>query len=314
MSSQPLDPATKAHLGFVGLGTMGGRAVRRLLDAGYEVAGHNRTANRATWLVEAGMGWADTPRAVAEAADVIFTMVADDRALRAVAWGENGLLAGLKPDQIVVDMSTVGPTVIRDLAGAVADTGAAMLEAPVSGSTAMMEAGQLVFMVGGDPAVLARVESILRVLGTSISHLGPIGQAATMKLAINLCLPIQLIAMYEGLLLAEKGGIPRETALAALLNSAAASPAMKYRGPLALDLPEEPTFNVDMMQKDLLLALDLARQLEMPLLTVGLSNELLTAARGQGYGAEDFAALYHTLARLAGRAAPERGAEALPPS
>jgi 3-hydroxyisobutyrate dehydrogenase-like beta-hydroxyacid dehydrogenase len=287
-------------LGFVGLGTMGGRMVNRFLKAGYQVVGHNRTQSRAEWLVNEGMGWADSPKSVAEQADITFSMVANDEALTAVALGENGIEGGLKSGKIYVDMSTVSPNTIREVAAALAGTGGKMLEAPVSGSTTVVEQGKLVFMVGGEEATLEKVKPILHGLGPSITFLGPIGHAATMKLAINLCIPIQLIAMYEGVLLAEKGGIPRETAIDMIANSAAGSLAMKYRGPLALNLPEEPTFNVNMMQKDTRLALALGRELEVPLLTVGLTNELLTAARSLGYGEEDLAALFQTLAKISG--------------
>lgn len=295
-----LPKPTSSTLGFVGLGTMGGRMVRRFLDTGYRVVGHNRTRSRGEWLVAAGMTWAESPQAVAEEADVVFSMVANDEALTAVTLGANGLKDGLSSGKIYVDMSTVSPNTIREVAAVLADTGAEMLEAPVSGSTAVVEQGKLVFMVGGTEATLEKVKPFLHELGPSITFLGPIGHAATMKLAINLCIPIQLIAMYEGVLLAEKGGIPRETAINMIANSAAGSLAMKYRGPLALSLPEEPTFNVNMMQKDTRLALALGRELEVPLLTVGLSNELLTAARSLGFGEEDFAALFQTLAKISG--------------
>lgn len=287
-------------LGFVGLGTMGGRMVQRFLNAGYRVVGHNRTRGRAEWLIDAGMIWADSAQAAAAKADVVLSMVANDEALKAVALGPDGIKDGLGPGKIYIDMSTVGPDTIREVAAALADTGAEMLEAPVSGSTTVVEQGKLVFMVGGEEATLEKIKPILHALGPSITFLGPIGNAATMKLAINLCIPIQLIAMYEGVLLAEKGGIPRETAINMIANSAAGSLAMKYRGPLALNLPAEPTFNVNMMQKDTQLALALGRDLQVPLLTVGLTNELLTAARSLGYGEEDLAALFQTLAKISG--------------
>lgn len=287
-------------LGFVGLGAMGGRVVRRLLDAGYAVTGYNRTRKRAQWLLDAGMQWAETPRAVAEAADVLFTMVTDTNALRSVVEGEQGLLAGLGPGKIYIDMSTCSPAASRQLAERVSATGASMLDAPVSGSVITLEQGNLSLMVGGDQAVLDQVRPVLLAIGPRITHVGANGQAVLMKVAINLNLMVQIQGFYEGLILAEKGGIPREVALEAMLNSVIASPSLKYRTPFISQKPDEAWFNVNMMQKDMLLALEMGRELNVPLTLVAASNESLTAARAQGLAQEDFALVYQVLARQAG--------------
>ena len=293
-------------LGFVGLGEMGGRMVKRLLDAGRTVVGYNRTRSKATWLIEAGMRWADTPRAVAEAADVIFTMVRDTEALRAVTEGPDGLLAGLGPGKIYVDMSTVSPAVSRELAAKVATQGAQMLDAPVSGSVITLEAGELSIMVGGDREAFEKVRPILQDIGPTVTYVGGNGLAVTMKIAINLSLPVQILAFAEGLLLAEKSGVPREKAAEAFFNSVVASPALKYRGPFVLQMPEKPLFDVNMMQKDLLLALELGRQLDVPLPTTAITNEMLTTARAMGLADQDFAILFEALARMAGMGDAER--------
>jgi 3-hydroxyisobutyrate dehydrogenase-like beta-hydroxyacid dehydrogenase len=289
-----------ANLGFVGLGAMGGPMVKRLLAAGYTVTGYNRTRSRGEWLLSLGMRWADTPRAAAESADVIFTMVSDTNALLAVTGGPNGLLAGLKPGSVYVDMSTVSPAVSQKLSAQVIDQGAQMLDAPVSGSVVTLEAGQLSIMVGGDRAVFERVKPILQALGPTVNYLGGNGLAVMMKVAINLSLPVQILACCEGLLLAEKAGIPRETALEALLNSVVASPALKYRAPLILDMPDQPLFDVNMIQKDLLLALEMGRELQVPLPTTAIANQWLTAARALGLEKRDFAILFKVLAQLSG--------------
>jgi 3-hydroxyisobutyrate dehydrogenase-like beta-hydroxyacid dehydrogenase len=289
-----------AKLGFVGLGAMGGRVVKRLLDAGYEVTGYNRTREKAQWLRDLGMRWADTPRGVAEAADVIFTMVTDTRALASVVEGEQGLLAGLGAGKIYIDMSTISPAASRQLAERVAATGAHMLDAPVSGSVVTLEQGNLSFMVGGERAVLEQVRPILLAIGPKITYMGANGQAVLMKVALNLNLQIQIQGFYEGLLLAEKGGIPREVALEAMLNSVLASPSLKYRVPFILHKPDEAWFNVNMMQKDMLLALEMGRELNVPMPLTAASNESLTAARAQGLAQEDFAIVYKVLARMAG--------------
>jgi 3-hydroxyisobutyrate dehydrogenase-like beta-hydroxyacid dehydrogenase len=279
---------------------MGGRIARRLLDAGHRVTGYNRTRSKATWLLDAGMRWADTPRAVVEAADVTFSMVTNTEALRAVVEDDDGVLAGLAPGKIYVDMSTVSPQASRDLAARVAERGAQMLDAPVSGSVVTLEQGALSIMVAGERAAFERVEPILRAIGPTITYLGANGLAVTMKIAVNLSLPVQYLAFAEGLLLAEKSGIPRQSALQAMLQSVIASPLLKYRGPFVLRMPEEAWFDVNMMQKDLLLAQELGRAVDVPLPTVAVANQWLTAARALGLGHEDFAALFQTLARMSG--------------
>lgn len=276
--------------------------VKRLLDAGRPVVGYNRTKAKARWLMDLGMAWADSPRAVAEAADVVFTMVTDTKALDAVTEGPDGLLAGLGPGKVYVDMSTVSPAASRALAEKVRQRGARMLDAPVSGSVVTLEEGRLSIMVGGDRDAFERVRPILQDIGPVVTHVGGNGQAVLMKVATNLSLAVQMLAFSEGLLLAERGGIPRETAVHVLLNSVIASPMLKYRGPFVLRMPEEAWFDVNMMQKDLLLALEMGRELDVPLPTTATTNEYLTAARGLGLEKYDFAVLFEVLSRLAGRA------------
>jgi 3-hydroxyisobutyrate dehydrogenase-like beta-hydroxyacid dehydrogenase len=289
-----------ANLGFVGLGVMGGRVVKRLLDAGHTLTGYNRTRARAEWLLALGMRWGDSPRAVAETAEITFTMVTDTRALLGVTDGPDGLLAGLGPGKVYVDMSTVSPAASRALADRVAARGAAMIDAPVSGSVITLEQGKLSIMAGGDRAVVERVRPVLQDIGPRVTHVGGNGQAVLMKIAINLSLAVQMLAFSEGVLLAEKSGVARETAVEVLLNSVIASPMVKYRGPFVLTMPDEAWFDVNMMQKDLLLALELGRQLDVPLPTTAITNEMLTTARGMGLADKDFAILFEALAKMAG--------------
>ena len=297
---------TPGTLGFVGLGAMGGRMVRRLLDGGHAVVGYNRTTARARWLADAGMRPAASPRAVADAADVVFSMVTDTDALRAVTGGFDGILAGLRPGSIYIEMSTVSPAAIRALGAEVAARGAEMLDAPVSGSVATLEAGQLSFMVGGDPAVLERVRPYLSAIGPTITHVGPLGLAVTMKIATNLGLAVQMLAFSEAVCLAEKAGIPRERAVETLLRSVVASPMVKYRGPFVLGMPAEAWFDVGMMQKDLRLALDLGRGLGVTLPSTALTHEWLAAAGGLGLGDYDFAVIFDVLAELSGLPASKK--------
>ena len=289
-----------ANLGFIGLGTMGGKMVRRLLNAGHTVTGYNRTRSRGDWLVDMGMLWGDTPRQVAEVADVTFTMVANTQALEAVTGGPDGVLAALGPGKVYIDMSTVSPAASRSLSLQVRERGAQMLDAPVSGSAVTLDAGQLSVMVGGEYEVYEAMKPILQDIGPTVDYVGENGLAATMKVAVNLSLPIQILSFCESLLLAEKSGIPREAALTALLNSVVASPALKYRFPLAVDPPEEPLFDVTMIQKDLMLALDMGRDLEVPMPTSAITNEYLNVCRAQGFSDQDFAILYTVMRRMSG--------------
>ncbi len=287
-------------IGFIGLGTMGGHMVERLLRKGYTVTGYNRTRSKAEWLIKQGMRWAETPRAVAEESDVVFTMVTNASALSAVTEGPDGILAGLRSGQILVDMSTVGPAYSRDLAARVREKGADMLDAPVSGSVITLQEGKLSIMVGGRAETLNHVRQILLDIGPKVTHVGDNGLALSMKIATNLNLAVQMLAFSESVLLAEKSGISRETAVDVLTHSAIASPMVQYRGPFVLHLPAEAWFDVNMMQKDMMLALEAGRQHDVPLPTAAVANEYLTAARAMGFAKEDFAVIFRVLASMAG--------------
>jgi len=299
----PTTTATK--IGFVGLGHMGGNMAARFLAAGYTVYGESRDRGDAEELVHEGLQWRDTPREVAEAVDVLITSVPDDDVLESVASGQDGILAGITTPKIWVDMSTVSPRASRELAGRVRARGAAMLDAPVSGSVPQVQAGTLTIMVGGDEEAYARAEPFLRELGTP-THVGENGQGLVLKLAINISLAVQMLAFAEGLLLAERAGIDRKLAAEVMTQTAIGSPMLKARLPLVLDLPEEAWFDVGLMQKDVALALDEARRLRVPLPSAAAADELLTLARALGYERRDLAALFEVLGRLAGDAAQEQ--------
>lgn len=285
-------------LGFVGLGLMGSRIVKRLLDAGYEVYGYNRTRAKAESLIQAGMHWKNSPKEVAQAADITLSMVADTAALSSITDGNNGILAGLSAGKIYVDMSTVSPETIRFIATRVVDSAAEMLDAPVSGSVSAVEAGTLIIYAGGKKEILEKVRPVFEKLSQKIIHVGTNGQAVAMKIAINLNIVPQLISLFEGVLLAERSGIARTEALDGLLNSVAASTAMKYRAPFILKMPEEVWFSAKMMKKDIQLALDLGKELGVTLKTAELANEMLNIAIDQGWGEEDFAILFKVVEQM----------------
>jgi 3-hydroxyisobutyrate dehydrogenase-like beta-hydroxyacid dehydrogenase len=227
-------------------------------------------------------------------------MVTDSDALTDVALRPDGILAGLGKGAVWAEMSTVSPAVTRMLGERVAAKGATLLDAPVSGSTVTIAQGQLSFIVGGDTAALERIRPYLLAIGPTITHVGALGLAVTMKIAINLSIGVQMLAFSESVLLAEKSGIPREKAVEALLKSVIASPMLKYRGPFVLDMPDEALFNVVLMQKDMRLALEQGRAVGVPLPSTGLVHEMFTAARGLGLADKDFAAVFHVLAKLSG--------------
>ena len=287
-----------AKVGFVGLGVMGSGIARRLLDAGHELAGWNRTKEKAAPLVEAGMTWCDSPREVADRSGVVFTMVTNVAALEAVTGGPDGIVAGLGPGKVYVDMSTVSPAASRELAERVRAAGAEMLDAPVSGSVATLEQGKLSVMVGGDAATFERVEPILHDIGPTVTRVGENGQAVLVKIAHNLQLAVQMLAFSEGVLLAEKGGIAREVAVEVFTSSAIASPMVKYRGPFVLEQPDEAWFDVNMMQKDMLYALEAGRELERRL--AALADKYLADAADLGVSADE------AIAHLRDRRAAER--------
>jgi 3-hydroxyisobutyrate dehydrogenase-like beta-hydroxyacid dehydrogenase len=289
-----------ANLGFVGLGVMGSEMVSRLLDKGHAVTGYNRTRAKAERLIKKGMKWGDSPRAVCAAADVTFSMVTNEKALGAVMEGPDGILSAVDAGKFLIDMSTVSPGYSRALAVRVREKGADLIDAPVSGSVITLQEGKLSVMVGGSRQTFERMKPILDDIGPKVTYVGDNGLALSMKIATNLSLAVQMMAFSEGVLLAEKSGIKRDVAVDVLVNSAVASPMIKYRGPFVLTMPEEAWFDVNMMQKDLMLALDMGRALDVPLPTTAISNEFLTAARGMGFAKQDFAVVFDVLAQMSG--------------
>jgi 3-hydroxyisobutyrate dehydrogenase-like beta-hydroxyacid dehydrogenase len=289
-----------SKVGFIGLGVMGGQMVNRLLGKGHSVTGYNRTRSKAQWLIDQGMKWAASPRAAASASDFTFAMVTNAAAISAITEGSDGMLAGLGPGKIFLDMSTVSPGVSRALAARVRERGADMVDSPVSGSVITLQEGKLSVMVGGRRETFEKVKPLLEDIGPKVTYVGDNGVALSMKIATNLSLAVQMLAFSEGVLLAEKSGIAREVAVDVLTHSAVASPMIQYRGPFVLKQPEAAWFDVNMMQKDMVLAMELGRQLDVPLPTTAISNEFLTAARGMGMEKLDFACMFDVLARMSG--------------
>jgi len=291
------------NIGFIGLGAMGELIVPRLIAAGHAVTGWNRSRAKATALVEAGMRVADSPRAAAEKSEIVFSIVTDAEAVRAVALGPDGIIAGLHKGGIYIDMSTISPDASRAVAAEFAKAGLVMLDGPLSGSPVTVKAGQASIMIGGDEAAFERAKPVLLAIGPKVTRIGGNGLACQMKIAVNLLLMVEVIAFGEAIALAEKGGVAREVALDAVLKSVAASPVLGYRGPFILEgkMPAVPLAGVTLQQKDMLLALELGRKLGSPVPLAAAANELMNACRGLGLDHNDFVVAHQVYRRLGGQ-------------
>ena len=291
------------NLGFVGLGVMGQGIVPRLLTAGHEVTGWNRNKDKAAPLIERGMTLADTPRDVAARSEIVFSCVTDGAAVRAVALGDDGVIAGLRAGSIYADMSTISPDVSRAIAAEFASKGLTMLDCPISGSPVTLAQGNASVMVGGDKSAFDKAEPVLRAIGPKVTHIGESGLAVQMKIAVNLLLMVEVIAFGEAVALAEKGGVAREIAVDAILKSVAASPVLGYRGPFILEgkMPAVPLADVTLQQKDMVLALDLGRKLGSPVPLAAAANEMMNACRGLGIDGNDFVVAHEVYRRLGGQ-------------
>lgn len=287
-------------LGWIGLGDMGQVIVPRLIEAGHTVTGWNRTASKADPLMELGMRLAGSPRELAAESEICFSMVTDANAVEAIALGEEGVISGLSADGIYLDMSTIDPQVSRSLSAAFAERGLVMMDAPISGSPVTLAQGSASTMVGGDETAYERVKPVLLDIGSKVSRIGGSGTAVQMKVAINLALIVEMVAFCEAVALAEKGGVDRAVAVDAMLKSVVASPVMGYRGPFILEMPDKPLADVTLQQKDMVLALEVARRQGSPAPLGAVANELLNACRGLGIDHRDFVTVFDVYHMLGG--------------
>ncbi len=291
-------------VGFVGLGAMGAGIVPRLMAGGHEVTGWNRTRAKAEPLIAQGMRWADTPREVARESEIVFSIVTDAAAVKEVALGPDGVIAGLAKGGIFADMSTISPIASRPIAAEFAKAGMYMLDAPISASTKTLADGKASIMVGGDRDAYERARPVMLAIGPKVSYIGASGLAAQMKIAMNLTLITQVISFCEGVAMAERGGVAREVAVDAMLKSVVASPVLGYRGPCIIE-GHEPTFApapVEFQQKDMVLALELARKSGMPIPVAAAANEMMNAGHGLGPEECDFVvSVYEAYRRMGGK-------------
>lgn len=289
-------------ISFVGLGAMGAGIVSRLIAARHTLTGWNRTKEKADALINEGMKWANSPREAASESEVVFSMVTDAAALRKVALGPEGIIAGLSKDGIYLDMSTIAPEESRAIAKEFEAKGLTMLDAPISGSIVTLHTGKASIMVGGNREAFERVRPVLLDIGPKVIYIGSQGMASQMKLAVNLVLMVEVIAFGEAIALAEKGGVAREVAVEAMLNSVAGSPVLGYRGPFILEgnMPEVPLADVNLQQKDMLLVLEQARKLGSPAPLAAAANEMMNACRGLGIDHRDFVTAHQVYRMLGG--------------
>jgi 3-hydroxyisobutyrate dehydrogenase-like beta-hydroxyacid dehydrogenase len=290
-------------LGFIGLGAMGELIVPRLMAAGHEVTGWNRSAAKAKALIAQGMRWADTPREAAQNSEIVFSIVTDAKAVRSVALGPDGIVSGIGKGNVYIDMSTIEPDESRAVAAEFAKAGAIMLDGPLSGSPVTVKAGNASIMIGGDEKAFERVKPVLLAIGPKVTRIGANGLACQMKIAVNLLLMVEVICFGEAVALAEKGGVDRAVALDAILKSVAASPVLGYRGPFILEgqMPDVPLADVRLQQKDMLLALNLGRTLGSPVPLAAAANEMMNACRGLGIDGNDFVVAHQVYRRLGGQ-------------
>ncbi len=291
-----------AQIGFLGLGDMGQVIIPRLIAAGHEVTGWNRTSGKDSDLKKLGMVVGTTPAEIAKKSDYIFSIVTNGAAVREIALGTDGVIHGISDDAVYLDMSTIEPEISREVHEAFKGAGKSMADAPISGSPVTIAQGKASLMIGGDQSVFPRVEKILLDIGAKATYIGSSGMAAQAKLSINALLMIEVIAFGEAVALAERGGVDREVMVNAILNSVAASPVLGYRGPFILkgNMPTKPLADVAVQQKDMTLVLEQGRKLGMALPIASSANQIMNICRGMGLGHQDFVVAHEAYLRMGG--------------
>jgi len=281
----------KPKVGLIGLGLMGLPMGRNLLKAGFPLTVWNRTRSKTEALEKDGARAANSPREVTAASDVTFTIVSDPPALEQVLWGEHGALAGLRKGSVLIDSSTVSPTLARRIAEACAERGADFLDAPVTGGTWGAEKGELVFMIGGNKEILDRVEPVLQAVGKRFFLLGPNGSGQTVKLAMNLILALEVQALAEGLELVARAGVAGERLIEVLQSSMGRAPVLDVKAPLILKRDFTPSFPLRLMLKDIGLAMELAKENGVRLPAGAAAHEAYSAVKAAAKTDVDYAAI-----------------------
>lgn len=287
-------------IGFVGLGIMGTPMCLNLLKAGFSVTAYNRTESKIANVVKAGAVAAASPKEVAAKSDVIITIVSDSPDVQQVILEKEGVINGLKPNSVVIDMSTISPSVTKEIAKLLAEKNIEMLDAPVSGGDSGAIAGTLAIMVGGKKEVVERCRPVFEAMGKTITHVGTNGMGQTVKLCNQILVSVTNMATCEAVLFAKKSGVNPHLMVEATKNGAAGSWQLANLGPKMVDRDFAPGFMVDLQQKDLRLAIEAAREMQLPLPALNFVHQLFSGNQANGEGQEGTQALVKSLERLAG--------------
>ena len=287
-------------IAVIGVGLLGGAVASRLLEGAFAVSGYDSRPDQLARLVPRGLRPAASVKDAATAADAVFTILPSPELVEEVILGAGGLLEVMPRSATLLQMSTISPTLTRRLAEAAAAAGRAFLDAPMSGTSAMVERGDCTIFLGGDAARVEACRAVCAAIARKTIHVGPVGSASLAKLATNLLVGLNTAALAEALVLGEKGGLAPQALLDILRESAAASKMVEVRGPLMVDERFEPQMKLDLFLKDFRLMLEEGQRLEVPLPLTSLTQQLCTATAAAGHGAEDLAALITTLRRMAG--------------
>jgi 3-hydroxyisobutyrate dehydrogenase len=289
------------RIGFIGLGIMGRGMATNLLKAGFTVTVWNRTQERALALEAQGAEIGRTPAHVARQSDIVITCVSDSPDVKEVILGDNGVILGAKTKSLVVDMSTISPSVTRDIATALYEKGVHMLDAPISGGSEGAANGTLSIMIGGDDQQVERAMPCFKAMGKTITHVGPLGAGQAVKLVNQILVVVTMLGVSEALLFAEASGLDLEKTLAAVTQGAAGSWMLSNRGPQVIERDWRPGFTIDLQQKDLRLVLEAADQLGVPVLGTGMIYQLYRTLQERGHGGDGNHALVKALENLANR-------------
>ncbi len=295
------------RVGFIGIGLMGSQMSRKVLEAGDPLPVWNRKKEKAAPLISVGAKWADSPKAVAQASDVVITMVTDSAASEEVICGKNGVLDGAHPGLILVDMGSIAPEMSRSIAERARAKGIPMLDAPVTGNPRVAFEGKLGIMVGGPKETFDACLPILEKMGIKIIHVGENGKGTTLKLINNLIMGVAIEAVAEALVLAGKAGIDPAKVVEITSVGGARTGAMEVRGPRMIQHDFSPHFSANNMYKDLSSALKLADEVGVSLPATSISREMLRAAKSQGKGDMDSCAVVTVIEALANTEVKAKG-------
>jgi 3-hydroxyisobutyrate dehydrogenase len=288
------------RVGFIGLGIMGSGMTHNLLRASVDLTVYNRTPGRMQPLADAGAATAASPAGLAATTDVVFVCVSDTPDVEEVLLGSDGVVHGAKPGSLVVDMSTISPRATRRIAERLAEAGVAMLDAPVSGGSEGAAKGTLSIMVGGAEGDLSRARPYLEAIGSTITHVGPIGAGQSCKLVNQILVVVNMLATAEALVFAQAAGLDLDRTIDAVAGGAGGSWMLSNRGPQAVRRDWRPGFTVDLQQKDLRLVLEAADETGAPVLATSAVFQLYRALQREGLGGEGNHALVKALERLSG--------------